>query len=42
MNEVSRTSEEVLTLLRKACEILDLSYEAVAEALKPGVKECEL
>lgn len=42
MNEVSRTSEEVLTLLRKACEILDLSYEAVAEALKPGAKEYEL
>ena len=42
MDEVSRTSEEELTLLRKASEILDLSYEAVAKALKPGVKELEL
>ncbi len=42
MNEVSRTSEEELALLKKACEIIDLSFEAVAGALKPGVKECEL
>ena len=42
MDEVSRTSEEELSLLRKACETLDLSYEAVAAALKPGVKEYEL
>jgi Xaa-Pro aminopeptidase len=42
MNEVSRSSEEELVLLKKACEILDLSYEAVAEALRPGVKEYEL
>lgn len=42
INEVSRSSEEELTLLKKACEILDLSYKAVAEALKPGVAECEL
>ncbi len=42
MNEVSRSSEEEHTLLKRACEILDLSYEAVAEALKPGVTECEL
>jgi len=42
MNEVSRTSEEELSLLKKACEILDLSYKAVAAALKPGVKEYEL
>ncbi len=42
MDEVSRTSEEELALLKKACEILDRSYEAVAEALKPGVKEYEL
>ena len=42
MDEVSRTSEEELAFLRKSSEILDLSYEAVAEALKPGVKECEL
>lgn len=42
MNEVSRTSEEELALLKKACQILDLSYKAVAEALMPGVKEYEL
>ncbi len=42
MDEVSRSSEEELALLKRACEILDLSYEAVAEALKPGVNECEL
>lgn len=42
MDEVTRTSEEELALLRKACEIIDLSYEAVARALKPGVTECEL
>jgi len=42
MNEVSRTSTEELALLKKTCEILDLSYQAVAEALKPGVKEYEL
>jgi Xaa-Pro aminopeptidase len=42
MDEVSRTSEEELSLLKKACEILDLSYEAVAGALKPGVMECDL
>ena len=42
MNEVSRTSEEELAFLKKACEIMDLSFEAVAEALQPGVKECEL
>mgnify|MGYP000950889312 CR=1 FL=1 len=41
-NEISRTSEEVLTLLRKTCEILDLSYSTVAEDLKPGVREREL
>lgn len=42
MDEVSRTSEEELALLKEACEILDLSYEGVAKALKPGVKEYEL
>ena len=42
MNEVSRTSEEELALLKRACEILDLSYQAVAEALQPGVKEYDL
>lgn len=42
MDEVSRTSEEELAFLKKGCEILDRSYEAVAAALKPGVKEYEL
>jgi len=42
MNEVSRSSEEELTLLKKTCEIQDLSFEAVARALKPGVREYEL
>jgi Xaa-Pro dipeptidase len=42
LNEVSRTSEEELMLLKRACEIHDFSYQAVAKALKPGVKECEL
>ncbi|MFC1868909.1 M24 family metallopeptidase [Thermodesulfobacteriota bacterium] len=41
-NEVSRSSEEELKYLRKACEILDLAYEAIANALKPGVTEPEL
>ncbi len=42
INEVSRNSEEEVTLLKKACEILDLSYEAVAKVLKSGVAEYEL
>jgi Xaa-Pro dipeptidase len=42
MNEVSRSSEEELQMLRKACEILDLSFEAVIDVFKPGVSECEL
>lgn len=42
MNEVSRSSEEELQMLKKACEIIDLSFEAVIEAFKPGVSECEL
>ncbi len=42
MDDISRTSEEELVFVKKACEILDLSYEAVAQALEPGVKECEL
>jgi len=42
MNEISRTSEEELKLLRKACEILDFSFDAVAEAFKPGATECDL
>ena len=42
MNEVSRTSQEELTFLRKACEIHDRSYEAVVNAFKPGVSEMEL
>jgi Xaa-Pro aminopeptidase len=42
MDEVTRTSEEEPVLLKKACEILDLSFKAVAAALKPGVTENEL
>ena len=42
MNEISRSSEEELRMLRKACEILDLSFEAVMEVFRPGVSECEL
>jgi len=42
MDEVSRTSEEELALLNKSCEIMDLSFDAVAAALKPGVRECDL
>lgn len=42
MDEVSRTSEEEHTLLRKACEILDLSFKAVTTALRPGITENEL
>ncbi len=42
MNEVSRNSEEELTFLKKTCEIHDLTFKAVAEALKPGVKELDL
>ena len=41
-NEVTRSSEEELTFLRKAGEILDQAYEAIAKALKPGVTEREL
>jgi len=42
MNEISRHSEEELQFLRKTCDILDLSYEAVKKSLKPGVSEYEL
>ncbi|MCL5961412.1 MAG: M24 family metallopeptidase [Chloroflexi bacterium] len=42
MDEISRTSEEELALVRRACEIHDLSFNAVAAAMKPGVMECEL
>jgi Xaa-Pro dipeptidase len=42
MDAVSRTSEEEAAFLKTACEILDRSFEAVARALKPGVKEYEL
>jgi Xaa-Pro aminopeptidase len=42
MHEVSRTSPEELSFLRKACEILDLSFDAAAKAFKPGVAEYEL
>jgi len=41
-NEVSRSSEEEVGFLRKASEILDMAYEAIAEALRPGVTEREL
>lgn len=42
MNAISRESEEELQFLKKTCEILDLSYEAVKKALKPGVPEYKL
>ncbi len=42
MHEVSRTSPEELSFLRKACEILDLSFDAAVKAFKPGVAEYEL
>jgi Xaa-Pro aminopeptidase len=42
MHEVSRTSEEELGFLKKVGELIDLSFEAVREACKPGVKECDL
>lgn len=41
-NEVSRSSEEELAFLRKASEILDKSFEAVAATLKPGITEYDL
>ncbi len=41
-NEVSRTSEEELAFLRKTAEIHDISFKAVAKALKPGVPEQKL
>ena len=42
MNELSRDSQEELAFLRKACEIHDISFQKVTEALKPGVTEKEL
>jgi Xaa-Pro aminopeptidase len=42
MHEVSRTSEEELAFLRKACEILDLSFDAAAKTFKPGASENDL
>ncbi len=42
MNEVSRSSEEELAFLRKTAEIHDLSFKAVAAAMKPGVTEQDL
>lgn len=42
MHEVSRASEEELNFLRKACEILDLSFDAVVKAFKPGATELDL
>ncbi len=42
LNEISRQSDEELKFLRKTCEILDYSYEAVKKSLKPGVTEYHL
>jgi len=42
MNEVSRTSEEELAFVKKACEISDVAFKAAAEALKPGVRELDI
>ena len=42
MNEVTRRSLEEPLLVKQACEILDFSFQAVAEVLRPGVTECEL
>lgn len=42
MNAVSRISSEEPVLVEKACESLDHAFQAVIEALKPGVSECEL
>ncbi len=41
-NEISRSSEEELTFLRKASEILDKSFEAIAATMKPGITEYDL
>lgn len=41
-NEVTRSSEEELTYLRKASEIMDKAHEALAGALKPGNTEMDL
>ena len=41
-NEVSRTSEEELCFLRKASDIMDKTFEALAGAMKPGAPETEL
>ncbi len=42
MNAFSRTSEEEEKFVRRACEIIDASYEAVLAVLRPGVSENEL
>ncbi len=42
MHQVSRKSEEELKFLRRACEILDLSYNAVVKAFQPGASELDL
>ncbi len=42
MNEVSRISEEELKFLKKTAEIHDLSFQAVAQALKPAITEYQL
>ena len=39
---VRLSTSSIRSISTKACEILDLSYEAVAEAFKPGVTEQEL
>jgi Xaa-Pro aminopeptidase len=42
MHEVSRTSEEELLFLKKACEILDLSFDAAVNTFKAGASENDL
>jgi len=42
MDEVSRTSEEELSFVKRACEIMDCCFNAVAKSFKPGVKECDM
>ncbi len=42
MNELSRTSKEEFGFLKKASEILDLSFKAVTRILKPGINELDL
>ena len=42
MDHVSRSSDEELMMLKKASLLADLSFKAVQEACKPGLKESEL